>query len=439
MLDSKNQTFTRFVYHSRENAIHSDYVSKMLVDSRKNLWVVTSYGVDVLQHKTGQFIHYIHDEKNPYSLISNNTNNIMEDSFGLIWVSTREGIGIFDYKTGRFTNISKQDGLPDNTVIDMQEYDKNNVWVSTMNGISDIVVDRSRAGLKFQFINYNETEGLQGREFTENSSLKTREGELLFGGGNGFNLFKPANLHSNTTIPKLIFTNFQVFNQSVGVGQKVNGRVILPQSITNSKSLTLSYDDNAFALEFAALNFFNPGKVKYQYRMQGFDPDWISADNKIRQATYTNLDPGDYVFKVRATSNDNWNDNLITLNIKVLPPFWKTTWAYMLYTLLIVGALLYLRRRGIEKLRSQFAIEKEREEAHRMHELDLMKIKFFTNVSHEFRTPLSLIMAPVDKILKQIGDADIQRQLLLVNRNAKRLLNLVNQARPISERWSTRN
>jgi len=427
VFDAKKQSFTHYVYNSRENAIHSNYVSRMLVDTRKNLWVVTSYGVDVLQHKTNQFIHHIHDEKNPYSLISNNTNNIMEDSYGLIWVSTRGGIGIFDYKTGRFTNISKQDGLPDNTVIDMQEYDKNNVWVSTMNGISDIVVDRNGAGLKFHFVNYNETEGLQGREFTENSSLKTREGELLFGGGNGFNLFKPSNLHTNTTIPKLVFTNFQVFNQSVEVGEKINGRVILPQSITNSNSLTLKYNDNVFDLEFAALNYFNPGKVKYQYMMEGFDKGWINADNQIRKATYTNLDPADYVFKVRASSNENWSDSVLTLNIKILPPFWKTAWAYILYGLLIVGSLLFLRRRGIEKLKSQFAIEKEREEAHRMHELDLMKIKFFTNVSHEFRTPLSLIMAPVDKILKQIAEPDIQRQLMLVNRNAKRLLNLVNQ------------
>ena len=190
----------------------------------------------------------------------------------------------------------------------------------------------------------------------------------------------------------------------------------MPQSITNSKTLTLKYDDNVFDLEFAALNYFNPGKVKYQYTMGGFDKGWINADNQIRKATYTNLDPGSYVFKVRATSNENWNDSTLTLNINILPPFWKTAWAYLLYALLIVGSLLYLRRRGIEKLKAQFSIEKEREEAHRMHELDLMKIKFFTNVSHEFRTPLSLIMAPVDKILRQIAEPDIQRQLLLVNR-----------------------
>jgi len=351
----------------------------------------------------------------------------MQDSRGLIWVSTHEGISIYDYKTGHFTSISKQDGLPDNTVIDMQEYDANNVWVSTPNGLSNIIVDRSGPKLKFRFVNYSETEGLQGLEFTENSSLKTREGELLFGGGNGFNMFKPADIYQNKNQPDLIFTDFQVFNQGVGVGEKINGRVLLPQSITRTKDITLNYDDNVFSIEFAALNYFNPGKVKYQYMMEGFDHNWINVDNKIRTAPYTNLDAGGYTFRVRATDNDNWNDKELTLRITILPPFWKTTWAYILYAAVIIGLLLYLRKRGIDKIRQQFSIEKEREEAQRMHELDLMKIKFFTNVSHEFRTPLSLIMAPVDKILKQIAEPEIQRQLLLVNRNAKRLLNLVNQ------------
>ena len=427
VMDSKTQTFKHYTYNKKEDAIHSNYISKMLEDRRKNLWVVTSYGVDVLLKKTNQFVHFVHDASNPNSIINNSTNNILEDSAGLIWVSTHEGISIYDYKTGKFTGLNKQDGLPDNTVIDMQEYDRNNMWVSTPNGLSNIVIDRSGPKLKFRFVNYSETEGLQGREFTENSSFKTRDGELFFGGGNGFNMFRPANIYLNKNRPNLILTDFQVFNQGVGVGEKINGRVLLPQSITNTKDITLNYDDNVFSIEFAALNFFNPGKIKYQYMMEGFDHNWITADNKIRIAPYTNLDAGDYTFKIRATDNESWNNKELTLHISILPPFWKTTWAYMLYAVLIIGALLYLRKQGIDKIRQQFSIEKEREEAHRMHELDLMKIKFFTNVSHEFRTPLSLIMAPVDKILKQISEPEIQRQLLLVNRNAKRLLNLVNQ------------
>lgn len=427
VFDEKTQTFSHYVYNYRENAIHSNYVSKLLTDTRGNIWVVSSFGLDVLLKKTNSFIHYLHDDKNPNSLINNNTNNILEDSEGLIWISTREGISIFDYKTGKFTNISKQDGLPDNTVIDLQQFDKQNIWASTPNGLSNIIIDRKPGGLKFRFLNYNETEGLQGREFTENSSCKTRGGELIFGGGNGFNIFRPANIHSNKSVPDLAFTDFEVFNQSVGVDKKINGRVILPESVTELKSLQLKYDENVFSIQFAALNYFNPDKIKYQYMMEGFDHGWTNADNRVRKATYTNLDAGDYTFRVRATSNQKWNNRELRLKITILPPFWKTIWAYLIYTLLTVATLLYLRRRGIQKLRSQFAIEKEREEAQRMHELDLMKIKFFTNVSHEFRTPLSLIMAPVDKMLSQIADTEIQRQLLLINRNAKRLLNLVNQ------------
>ena len=429
LFNRKTQRFTNYKFdgNNGKNNIHSNYVSAILEDRRKNIWVITSYGIDVLMKKTSQFVHYMHDDKDPASLINNNTNNILEDSQGLIWVSTREGISIFNPATNKFTNIIKQDGLPDNTVIDMQEDEKHNMWVSTPNGLSNIIVSRQGGDLKFRFINYNEAEGLQGREFTENSSYKTREGELIFGGGNGFNLFKPANIQFNRSVPNLVFADFQVFNQSIGAGDKINGDAILAKSITETKSVQLRHSENVFSIEFAALNYFNPDKIKLQYTMQGFDKNWITADNKIRKATYTNLDAGDYIFKVRTTNNEFWNAKEITLHVTILPPFWKTTWAYLLYALLFIATLLYLRHRGIQKIKAQFSIEKEREEAQRMHELDLMKIKFFTNVSHEFRTPLSLIMAPVDKILKQIADPDSRRQLLMINRNARRLLNLVNQ------------
>ncbi|MFA6246989.1 MAG: hybrid sensor histidine kinase/response regulator transcription factor, partial [Mucilaginibacter sp.] len=279
----------------------------------------------------------------------------------------------------------------------------------------------------FRFVNYNERDGLQGREFTMNAAYKTRSGELIFGGGNGFNIFKPANLRTSKNSPALVFTDFQVFNKSITVGEKLYGKVILPKAITQTSSVKLNHNENVFGIEFAALNYFDADKVKFEYMMQGFDKNWIPADNLTRKVVYTNLDAGDYIFKVRASNPGYWNSKEILLHVTILPPWWKTTFAYILYVLAFVGTLFYLRRRGIQKIRAQFLLEKEREETQRLHELDLMKIKFFTNVSHEFRTPLSLIMAPVDKIIKQIQEPEIQKQLLLVNRNAKRLLNLVNQ------------
>ncbi|MGN6638344.1 MAG: ligand-binding sensor domain-containing protein, partial [Mucilaginibacter sp.] len=359
VLDPKAQTFSHIKYNSIDNAIHSNYISAMLEDHRKNLWVVTSYGVDVLMKKTHQFIHYLHDDKDPNSIVNNNTNNILEDSSGLIWISTREGLSVFNPETNKFTNMTKQDGLPDNTVIDLQEDNDHNIWASTPNGLTNILVTRQAGGLKFRFINYNENDGLQGREFTENSSFKTHDGYLLFGGSNGFNIFNPAEIHSSESVPNLVLTDFEIFNESLNPGEQTNGHVILPQSITESRSVDLKYNENSFSIDFAALNYFNPDKVRYQYKMQGFDKEWINADNKVRKATYTNLDPGDYIFRVRNSDRNGWNKKQLVLNVHITPPFWKTTWAYMLYVAAMIGALLYVRHEGIRKLRMQFALEKQ--------------------------------------------------------------------------------
>jgi signal transduction histidine kinase/ligand-binding sensor domain-containing protein/CheY-like chemotaxis protein/AraC-like DNA-binding protein len=426
------QPATKTFYHYQSiggpNTIHSNYISALLEDRHKNLWIVTSYGVDVMLHQTHKFVHYIHSDNDPNSLVNNNTNNIHEDNRGFIWISTREGISIYNPQLGKFQNLTREDGLPDNTVLDIEEDDSHNMWVSTTNGLSNIIVNRNSWPLKFSFLNYTETDGLQGREFTENASCKTSRGELVFGGANGFNIFKPVDIRINHAVPTIVFSDFSLFNKLINAGDNVNGHIVLNESVNNLKKLELRYNENAFSIGFAALDYFNPDKVKYEYMMEGFDKGWISADNKIRQATYTNLDPGNYTFKVRASSDNHWsNTNALKLQIQVLPPFWRTPLAYLLYAVALVLFIFYIRKRGIDKLKLEFALEKEREEVQRMHDLDLMKIKFFTNVSHEFRTPLSLILAPVDKILKQITEPEIQRQLMVVNRNARRLLNLVNQ------------
>ena len=420
--------YTRDVNNSPDSPISlsSNYIPALMQDRDKNLWIVTSYGIDEMLYKTNHIIHYKHDEHNNNSLVDNNTNNIFLDSRNLIWITSRGGISILNPLTNKFQNITKDDGLPDNTSIDIQEDSNHNMWVSTANGLSNIIVNNAGNRLNFNFINYNETDGLQGREFNANSSCKTREGELMFGGANGFNLFNPLNVHIDNTPSNLVFTDFQVFNQSVKVGDKINGHVVLKQSIITAASVTLKHDEDAFAIAFASLNYFNPDKIKIQYKMQGFDKDWINADNAVRKANYTNLDAGDYVFKVR-TLNKSAVTKEILLAIHILPPFWETPLAYFVYAIVFIGALFLIRKTGIQKIKTQFELEKEREEAKRMHELDLMKIKFFTNISHEFRTPLSLIMAPIDKVLKQIAEPDIQKQLEFANRNARRLLNMVNQ------------
>ena len=425
--DREKKIFYHYKFGS--NTVSSNYTSAISEDKEGNLWFGGTNGIDVLLKKSKKFKNFKHIDTVPSSLIHDNVNNMLIDSRGLVWAATREGLSMLNPKTNRFRNFQKEDGLPDNTVIDIQEDNNHNLWLSTSDGLSNLIVSRGKTGaLSFSFKNYDETDGLQGLEFNESASLRTRKGELIFGGANGFNIFDPSTIRSSKNQPLLVLTDFQVFNRSVKPGDEINGHEILNKSITTSDSVVLHYNENVFSIEFAALNFFNTDKVKLQYLLQGFDNDWLTAENKVRKATYTNLDPGDYTFKVRATNEEGiFGKKELQFHIKVLPPFWRTTLAYFIYILLAGLALFTLRRRGIQKIKRQFEIEQERQQAKRMHELDMMKIKFFTNVSHEFRTPLSLILAPVEKMLKQTEEPEQVRQMQMINRNAKRLLNLVNQ------------
>lgn len=426
-LDSFDPESGMFKHYTTNNGLCSVYVSKLAKDEFGNIWIGTASGLNELtrQHK---FISYIRKGNPENSLVNNNISGLVEDSRHLFWITTRDGISIFNPRTKKFRNLHKNDGLPDNNTQDVLEDDHHNMWVSTVNGLCNIVVSGQVDNLTLHFKNFDEGDGLQGREFNRLASLKTREGELIFGGADGFNLFNPSNIKPNSQKQKMVLTNFLVFNNPVRPKQDVDGHIILNKSILETKSLTLRHAVNMFTIEFTALDFLNADEVNYQYMLQGFDKKWITADNNSRKATYTNLDAGEYLFKVRAiTPLNNGIVSEATLKIKVLPPFYRSPAAYSLYVLVLSGILYFIRRKAIEKLRTQFAIEEERKEARRIKELDMMKIKFLTNVSHEFRTPLSLIMGPVDKIIHRATDNDQKTDAELIKRNARRLLNLVNQ------------
>jgi signal transduction histidine kinase/ligand-binding sensor domain-containing protein/AraC-like DNA-binding protein/ActR/RegA family two-component response regulator len=416
-------------YHNRAaiaGSIHSSDITSLLEDRDGNLWIGTTWGVDKLDKGTGKFVHYIDDNS---KLSFNNVNDVCEDHAGNIWVSTRHGLNVLPKGDTSFTSFFSRDGLPDDYTLEILEDTGRNLWVSTKNGLAKIrsLLD-TNGKIGIRCTNYDEDEGLQGREFNNFASWKTRDGELVFGGPGGFNLFNPATIKSNQYAPPLVLTNFQLFNRNMTAGELFNHHIILPVSISESRQIVLRYNENDFSLEFAALSFTNATKNKYLYKLEGFNKDWVIADGRNRSATYTNLDPGNYIFHVKGSNSDAvWNENGLDVKITILPPFWKTPWAYTVYVLLLIITLYLARRAVIRRARTRFMLEAERGEARRMHELDMMKIKFFTNLSHEFRTPLSLILAPVDKLIKNTADADQQKQGRLIERNAKRLLYLVNQ------------
>ena len=421
-------------YHYRTgglNSIHASYIPAFMEDNQGNLWIGTGYGIDYLDKQSGRFTHYLNQANDSTSLSNNLVLAIHQDSRGLIWIATNGGLNLFDQQTKKFSVLNEDDGLPHNSILTILEDNNKNLWVSTPHGISNLII-RHESGkkdsLSIQFKNYSESDGLQGIQFNENAACKTSSGELVFAGANGFNLFKPEDIGINKNKPHVILTDFQIFNKTMKIGETINGKVILKESIHQTDTVALDHSDNVFSIEFASLSQFHPEKSQYQYIMEGFDKAWTSTDASHRRVTYTNLDPGDYVFKVKAANNDGiWNEEPTILMLTVLPPFWKTKTAFVFYALAILGALFLARWLILYNERINFKIQQEREEAHRMHALDMMKIKFFTNVSHEFRTPLTLILTPLEKILRNTAEGEQRNQFQLIHRNARRLLNLVNQ------------
>ncbi|MEO5564511.1 MAG: hybrid sensor histidine kinase/response regulator transcription factor, partial [Chitinophagaceae bacterium] len=304
------------------------------------------------------------------------------------------------------------------------------LWVTTLNGISNIIVSMNAdRDIGVTCKNYDLSNGLQGRQFNENAVCKMRSGELVIGGPNGFNLFFPGKRYGARVPPTPVLTDLQIFNNSIKPGEEYDGRVVLPQSIAGLKDITLKHNQDVFTLEFSALEFLQPDKIKYAYRLDGFSREWLTTDAKNRKATFTNLNSGTYTLLIKASNEDGeWSNEPLYLTIYVLPPFWLTPFAFVLYTLVVVSILLFARDRIVKRTKTKLMLEQERQEARRLHELDLMKIKFFTNVSHEFRTPLSLIISPIEKFLKdKQGGTNDKKQFQLIHRNARRLMNLVNQ------------
>ncbi|HYO22954.1 MAG TPA: two-component regulator propeller domain-containing protein, partial [Flavisolibacter sp.] len=429
-LDRFDREKNVFVHYKpdRPNSIHSFYISSIMEDKEGNLWFGTAYGVDVLEKKTGKFINYLRDDNNRKSLSNNNVIAILQDSRGWIWIGTRDGLNLLNEDKKSFTVFTTENGLPDNTILTILEDDNRQLWMSTPKGLSNLSIVKGAKGESlFQFRNYDEKDGVHGKMFNESAALKTKKGELVFGGPKGFNLFYPKDAGGTKAPVKIVLTDFELFNRPVSIGDELKGRVILENSITESKRITLRYNQDVFSLEFAALDFPNAEKIKYAYKLEGFNNDWLVTDAGNRKATFTNLDPGDYTFKVRVENADgSWSAEEAVLKITIMPPFWQTPLAYILYVLAAAGILFGARHLTLRRAQMKFALEQERKEAHRLHELDMLKIKFFTNISHEFRTPLSLILAPLDKIIKNTSETDTKKQLTLIQRNAKRLLNLVN-------------
>ncbi len=319
-----------------ENSISGDWVRTLFINSYGEFWISTSVGVDVFDRKTERFIHFTHDANDSTSISYNGAIVFFEDSKHNFWLGTEGGLNSFIREDSSFIFYQEEDGLPDNTIKGICEDEHGNLWLSTNKGISKFNDGIMRPD-KPVFQNYSVSDGLQGDEFNRRSYFKDTDGYIYFGGTNGYNVFHPDSIKNNSFIPPVLITDFLLFNKPVVINEKDSP---LKKHISVAKQITLSHKQSVITFEFAALDYLAPEKNQYKYLMEGFDEDWHHVGNK-REATYTNLDPGKYIFRVKGSNNDGiWNEEGVSVKITILPPWWQTILFKILVILLTISLII---------------------------------------------------------------------------------------------------
>jgi diguanylate cyclase (GGDEF)-like protein len=328
-----------------DSSLSSTLVWSIHHDSENNLWVGTGKGLNRLDHKTHAIERFVYDKNNPNSLSGNVVSAIHEDEQGILWIGSRDGgLNRFDPKLKRVKRYTREMGLASNSISSIEQDRSGYIWLGTKHGLARFDPKKE------EFKNYSFSHGLQDSKFNIGASLRLSSGELVFGGTKGFVRFLPENVQKNDYIPPVVLRHFQIFNREVVAS---NNNSPLTSALSRTQSITLTYDQSVFSFKFAALSYRNPEKNRYAYRLVGFDKFWSFVEDQ-RSATYTNLDPGTYTFELTASNNEGvWSKTPRSIKVIILPPFWKTWWAYTIYSLIIFGALaavflLHRRRMAYE-------------------------------------------------------------------------------------------
>jgi signal transduction histidine kinase/ligand-binding sensor domain-containing protein/AraC-like DNA-binding protein/ActR/RegA family two-component response regulator len=404
--------------------VKNGFIRELFEDHNGWIWIgFENSGLGVLHPETYQFI-WLSRQNSGAKIFGNTIVSIAEAPIGTIWAGSESALNRIvtgssnNKQTFKIKSYAEESGLNDKTVNGIIPDDKGTLWISTMKGLQRFYIKSET------FVNY-----LSDISFSPGSYDNFGFHHLVFGTNDGFLYFDPAAVGIDDHAPKIVINDFKLFSQSVKPAEVYHGDTVLKDPVTSAKEIELNYLNNVFTLSFSAIHFTNPEKTKYAYRMDGFDKNWRYTDAGNRNATYTNLNAGTYTFYVKAANSaGKWSDEEAKIQIKILPPPWKTWWAIVLYVLLFNILLFIIIRYFLEQSRQKQLLKYEKLEKAQLGKLNEMKLQFFTDVSHEFRTPLSLIIGPVEELM-QIPElpSSYKSKVNLVYRNCRKLLYLVEE------------
>lgn len=405
------------------------YVNSGIKSKDGRFYFGHSYGICYVDPDDGQ-IHDLKDLNDNLDTTGWRIVQLFEDSRGLLWAATSHGLKAIDRTHSKITDVRTADGKSTGFITGIIEDNGGLIWTSEGRALTNIrvIYDDKTGEIDFATRSYDTEDGLMDSDFNQRSFAKLHSGEILVGGLYGANRFKPAEVKYNSTTPKVIFTDLFVDNKPALPGDKRGGTTIINQALYTGGHIDIPHSAKDFTIYFTTDNYALPDKTTYSYKLEGYDDEWRTLPSGQHSVTYTNLSSGSYKLLVKGINSDGYESHVpASLEINVLPPFWESPWAIALYVLLL-GLAIWGIVVLIEKIeKRKFKRKVEEEEHKKQEEINQLKFQFFTNVSHDLRTPLTLIVSPLDEMIKETGDPRQQKRLTLLKDNALKLLALVNQ------------
>lgn len=402
-----------------------EHISSICISRDGNIYMATPYGMLTYDPHANSFARLLGNRHNNQTFSCLRLNQIYEDSRGLLWIATAHGLNVYNPHNDE---LAIPDKLRDLLIYGVTEADDKTMWITASDGVYHVVAQGTKDGNGYSYVvdRYCSLSMVDNQPLNLRTIMRAGDGRIIIGGVKGISILNPVNLKRNIPTSKVVLTGLSLFNKEVSIDSVYDGNRILKKSIGYADKIHLNYDQNMITITFSAMNHAIHEKPRYMYKLKGFDSDWIyTDDNKL---TYTNLAPGSYELIVKTVDEDGQAiGEPARLEIIVSPPFYRSWIAYILYALLLAG-LIFLVIKILRHNESQkFKLMQIEQEAKKRHEVDDMKLRFFTNISHDLRTPLTLILTPLEYVIEKMENAEIKGKLTIAYKNARRLLDMVNQ------------